>query len=65
LEKFDDMDFDDDSPGERAIDALEALLKSKLVLDKGQHVAGVEIDSILCAEVLDEDRPWDADEIDW
>lgn len=48
------------------IGQCEGLLKSKLVLDKG-HQAGVGDceDCFLCAEVEDEDLPWDVDENDW
>ncbi|KAF8865233.1 hypothetical protein BDZ45DRAFT_668679 [Acephala macrosclerotiorum] len=43
------------------------LLSSKLVLDNGFHEAGRgdHKDFFFCAEISDEDLPWDASETDW
>jgi hypothetical protein len=51
---------------QRVRDIVGPLLKNNLVLDKSGKVGiGAYIDCFLCAEVPDEDLPWDAEETDW
>lgn len=47
--------------------SCEGLLRSSIVLEKGVYEAGKENceDNFLCAEVTDEDLPWDVNETDW
>jgi hypothetical protein len=46
---------------------LSDLLRNNLVLDQAGRVAGLgdEKDCFLCAEIEDEDLPWDPEEHDW
>ncbi|CZR55437.1 uncharacterized protein PAC_05325 [Phialocephala subalpina] len=47
---------------------FEGLLEDKLVLDRGYHTAGDADkypDNFFCAQVSDEDLPWDVNETDW
>jgi len=51
----------------KAIESIEELLQNNLVLDQTNFGAGVGpyANRFLCAELADEDLPWDAAESDW
>ena len=47
--------------------ALKKLLMSNLSLDRSgdEASAGIYTSSFLCADIPDEDLPWDSSELDW
>ena len=45
--------------------ALRALLENKLTFNPCLAGTGVHMEYFLCAEIDDEDIPWDMNEADW
>lgn len=70
-EEFFDEPYEDPESGYslagRMGHRVEKLLRSNLVLDQTGYIAGKGCYSsrFLCTELLDDDMPWDPEEIDW